>query len=325
MPKTMSSRSSPTWLLLLASWLLAAPMPAIGVGFESESTQRSWNEALAVEREGFESLAAHTARAGERFLEAARRYEAIAQTEPEHPAPYWRASRCLWFAGELLPVEEREERLRHFGAALSLTTRCLDAEPDSAECMFWKFSAMGRVSTERGLLSGLRGAREMAQLLDRGIALEPTHREGSYNSTLGNLHYGSAIFYRVLPDWVWLGWLLGVRGDKDRALDHAEMALALHPERLDYRVEVASQLLCLGASENQQTRLDEGVLMFGGMLEDLRRVAARSARDERQMRAVAIMLETPAKSCGYTGADWVEIDAARAAAVGSGVGGEERE
>ena len=45
-----------------------------------------------------------------------------------------------------------------------------------------------------------------------------------------------------------MGWVLGVRGDKERALAHARTALALHPTRVDYRIEVGSQLLCLGSS-----------------------------------------------------------------------------
>ena len=45
-----------------------------------------------------------------------------------------------------------------------------------------------------------------------------------------------------------------VRGGLVQALDHARTALALHPARLDYRVEVASQLLCLGSEEKEPER-----------------------------------------------------------------------
>jgi hypothetical protein len=154
----------------------------------------------------------------------------------------------------------------------------------------------------------------MAELLERGIALKPVHRDGPDNSTMGNLHYGSAIFYRVLPDWLWLRWLIGIRGDKERALDHARIALALHPMRLDYRVELGSQLVCLGASKSQRDRLGEGLRLLRRLVEE----AGEGLRDARQIRAAEIMLETPEKSCGYTGDSWVEIDAADVAAVSAG-------
>ncbi len=239
-------------------------------------------------------------------------YEELAASRPDDPTAFWRAARCRWFVGEILPVEKKRERLATYTAARELAGRGIEADPECAECMLWKFIAMGRVATTRSLVTGMRSASEMAALLERGLALEPTHRDGANNSTLGNLHYSSAIFYRVLPDWAWLGWMIGVRGDKERALAHARTALELHPGRLDYRVEVASQLLCLGTDGDQRARLEEGVRM----LEELLEQRGSSLRDDRQYSAAEIMLESPPKSCGYTGVDWVEIDAhsARAAA-----------
>lgn len=294
-----------SWLAWL--WPLAAHADAPPIELPD------WAAAEALEQEAFQRLEDDPGAAGARYLEAASRFEELAPTLGQ-TAPglaYWRAARCRWFVGEILPVEERKQRLEQFNAAEDLARRGIEADPECAECMLWKFIAMGRVATNRGLVYGMRGASEMADLLERAIALEPTHRDGEDNSTLGNLHYGSAIFYRVLPDWLWLRWVLGVRGDKERALDHARIALSLHPQRLDYQVEVASQLLCVGTSEDESESLDEGLRI----LEALRGEPARSLREERQVAAAEIMLEEPAKSCGYTGDAWVEIDERAAAAV----------
>jgi hypothetical protein len=104
-----------------------------------------------------------------------------------------------------------------------------------------------------------------------------------------------------------------VRGDKERALDHARTALELHPTRLDFRVEVGSQLLCIGSRKKEPERLDEGRHLLKALLG----AETGSIRDERQIAAAYIMLESPSKSCGYTGDSWVEIDARQAAAVSS--------
>jgi hypothetical protein len=150
----------------------------------------------------------------------------------------------------------------------------------------------------------------MAELLDRGIALEPTYRDSDDNSTLGNLHYSSAIFYRLVPDWLWLKWVMGVRGDKQRALEHSRLALALHPRRLDYLIEVGTQLLCIGSVEDDEARLAEG-------LELMKTAVARRAEsldDAREIQFARIMIQQPGQACGYSGDKIMDVDEARAKA-----------
>lgn len=297
---------------LLGSRPASAASPlASGRASTPAEDQAPFREAIALERQAFALLETDPLAARARYLEAAARFAGVAESSEGDGMPFWRAARCRWFAGEVLPLEDKRERLAAFEAARDLAARGIAADPVCAECMLWKFIAMGRIATNRGLVAGMRSAAEMAGLLERGIALNPTRRDGDDNSTLGNLHYGSAIFYRVLPDWTWLGWLLGVRGDKERALQHARTALALHPARVDYQVELASQLLCLGTSRDRPERLEEGV----AILQQLLAREVRSLRDERQLAAAEIMLAAPEKSCGYTGDAWVEIDARDAAAL----------
>ncbi len=301
--------------------MLAAGLCAVRSGAESALPASSipdaprarpaWIAALAAERAAFLVAESDPAAARDDYRRAIRAFERVARLSDVGGDAYWRSARCHWFLGELTPPEDEDERLAHYEDAEREAARGLARDPDCAGCMLWKFTAMGRLVMKRGLLWGLRGAPEMAALLERGIALHPTHRDTENNSTLGNLHYGSAIFYRVLPDWGWLGWLLGVRGDKERALAHARQALALHPGRVDYRVELGSQLVCLGTSRSQPARLDEG----RGLLEQTVALETSSDRDARQQTAARIMLEHPEKACGFMGDDWVEIDEWEAAAV----------
>ncbi len=155
----------------------------------------------------------------------------------------------------------------------------------------------------------------MASLLDRAIALEPTYADHESNSTLGNLHYTSAIFYRVFPDWFWVGWVVGVKGDKDRALAHSLTALSLHPSRLDYLVEVGCQFVCLGSARQDPARLQLGMEVLRAAVMN----PPKTQDEERELLAAQVILQEPAKSCGYTGDAWIEIDraAARRAAVGA--------
>jgi tetratricopeptide (TPR) repeat protein len=215
---------------------------------------RAWTDAILAEREANDLSDEDPERAEVRFRDAIRSFESVAAVTGDDGTPYWRSARAHWLLGEMYPVEDKERRLQEFTASVEMATRGIEVDPRCGECMLWKFTSLGRVSTTKGLLSGLWDASEMAELLKEGIALAPTHQDHANNSTLGNLHYGSAVFYRVLPDWRWLGWLIGVRGDKERGLEHARQALALHPARLDYQLEVGSQLLCLGAPSKNASR-----------------------------------------------------------------------
>lgn len=238
------------------------------------------------------------------YLRAGRLFESVVRERPALAQAWWRSARMFWMAGDTLPLDAVEPRVELFGRAEQLAGRGIEVDPACAECMLWKFSAMGRVRTTRNPWGGLRQLPEMAELLDRGIALEPTYADDEQNSTLGNLHYSSAIFYRILPDWFWIGWLLGVKGDKERALGHMHEALALHPSRLDYQIELGCQLLCLGTARDDRARLEGGLAV-------MREAVLREPENQDQARKIAaarVMLRRPEKSCGYSGDTWVEVD-----------------
>jgi tetratricopeptide (TPR) repeat protein len=264
----------------------------------------TWAEAESLERRARGLELERADQAVEAYLAAARLFETVLRERPDLVPACWRGARMFWMAGDTLPLDARQRRLEYFGRAEALARRGLDLDADCAECMLWLFSSMGRLRTTRGVWTGLRQLPEMAALLERGIALQPGSADDADNSTLGNLHYSSAIFYRILPDWFWLGWLLGVKGDKEKALGHIRAALALHPARLDYQVELGAQLLCLGTARDERARLASGAAA-------LREALAREPRNQdetRELAAARIMLRAPDKSCGYSGDTWVEID-----------------
>lgn len=291
---------------------LVATLGAPPVGADEIPDPR-WEEGGRLEQDGWTLEGDDPRQAVENHLEAARLFDEIVRERPELVRAYWRSARAFWGAGDALPLDATEERIGYFEQAELRANRGLEIDPDCAECMLWKFASMGRLRTTRGVWAGIRGVSEMADLLDRAIALNPTHADHEHNSILGNLHYTSAIFYRVLPDWFWIDWVIGVRGDKERALAHSLTALSLHPSRLDYLVEVGCQFVCLGSAQDEPARLELGreVLRAAVMNEP------RNPDEQRELLAAQIMLENPAKSCGYTGDTWIEFDreSARRAAV----------
>lgn len=300
-----AERAAPLALCLA----LAAGAAAADVGDRLRETGRAdlaaiWDAARSIEGRGRGIEREHPLQAAEEYQQAARGFERVAQARPEFAEAWWRGARAYWLAADTLPVEQKSRRLRGFERADDMASRGIESDPRCAECMLWKFGAMGRLRTTGSLWSSISQLDDMAALLDDAIALQPTSADDAENSTLGNLHYSSAIFYRVFPDWFWIGWFLGVRGDKDRALAHIQTALSIHPTRLDYRIELGSQLLCLGSTRSDDAKLREGKRV----LEEAILREPETQDDAREIAAAQIMLSKPAKACGYSGDTWVEID-----------------
>jgi tetratricopeptide (TPR) repeat protein len=247
----------------------------------------------------------------ERLLESVRLYQQIASALPEQAFIHWRISRNYWRHGESLPVDSKAERRNYFQLAEQAADRALAIDPDCAECMLWKVAAMGRLATTGNPLSAARKASKIARLLERGIELQPTHWDGELNSTLGNLYYSSAAFYRIVPDWFWLKWVVGVRGDKRKALEYIKKALELTEQRIDYQVELGAILLCIGAEERdpELIRRGEEVMAYASTLDPT------FSTDHRDIELAGVMVDDPAKACGFSRDGWVDRDSARSVGV----------
>lgn len=281
--------------------VLQAPPDELG----PEDIERYWQIATGIERRALTEEAGRSPIELSMELEhASSLFERAARAPEGRPEGYWRAARAIWLSGEVLPLESKDEKLERFRSADRLADVALERNPDCGECMLWKFIAMGRVATTAGMMDAMRALPEMAALLERGIELQPTHRDSDDNSTVGNLHYSSAIFYRIVPDWIVLKWMTGVRGDKQRALAESRKALALHPNRLDYRIEVGTQLLCLGTSKKKPDLLAEGQRV----LHEAIALTPATEDERREIYFAHRLLEEPKKACGYTGDQFVDVE-----------------
>ena len=281
-----------------------------------EDLERYWSEAVEIELRAMsaDDEGDDLSALAEELLRAAYYFERNAESPSGDPNGHWRAARATWLSGELLPLDDEDKKVKmaRFVQAEALADRAVAANPRCGECVLWKFIAMGRVRTAEGAMGAARAVPEMAKLLDRALELKPTHNDGPNNSSMGNVHYSIAIFYRILPDWWFVKWVLGVRGDKERALRHARMALDLHPNRLDYRIELGTQLLCIGSDKKDRKRLAEGQRV-------MREAIAWAPETEDQRREIYFakqLLAEPKKACGYTGDQIVEIDEKEAKKAG---------
>lgn len=270
-----------------------------------ESLHDLWFEGLTFERH-------------DDLVASAQVYERIVAQVPEESYTYWRIARNYWRTGEALDLELEDERMSYFERAERWAARGIAVDPECAPCMLWKFVAMGRKATTLGLWSAAKSAKEMSQLVERGIDLQPTHRDEPGNSTLGNLYYSGAVFYRVVPDSWWVKLLIGVRGDLDRSLEYIREAVALSKGRVDYRVELGATLLCYGTRKNKKKLLQEGI----EVLEEARELRPYLSTDHLDLEHAGLLIESPDRACGYSRDGFIDMDEAIAKArVSSREGG----
>ena len=255
------------------------------------SLRALWRQGLDLERRGH-------------LLESARIYEAIAVLVPEESYTYWRTARNYWRAGENHPLDAKEERGHYFDLSESWAGQGLEVDRRCAECMLWKFVSMGRQATTRGLLTAVGDVREMDELIRRGIELAPSHRDNAGNITMGNLYYAGSVFYRVIPEWWWLKWVIGVRGDKQKSLAYSRSAVALSELRVDYRVELGATLLCIGTEEDAPELVTEGL----AVLEAARRLDDFLSTDALDKKHALALMRSPERACGYSRDGFIDVE-----------------
>jgi hypothetical protein len=269
-------------------------------GMGDPGVRALWNEALRLESEN-------------QLLGSARVFERISRRLPADATAYWRVARNYWRYGD--DQRARSARVKYFTLAEKWAGAALAIDPRCGPCYLHKFLAMASLATTQGIFTAIRHAGAMQRLLDRGIELQPTQADNEWNSTLGNLYAAASHFYRVTPESFWLELVVGVRGDRERALDYARRAHALAAERIDYTVALGAALLCLGREKNEPQLIGEGIAT-------LRRVPAlphlRADEDPRYECQAAALIAHPETACSYTPDGPVDVDGALAKGDGRG-------
>jgi len=260
-------------------------------GANDPETAKRWVQGLALERDT-------------KLLESNAVYEEIAEDHPDDAHTYWRIARNYWRHGELLPLDEKDERLKYFKLGRDWADRSLKLDPDCGPCHLFKYASMGRIATTQGIFTAARYASEMRDLLERGIELRPTYSDTPWNTTLGNLYFAGGQFYRITPDWFWLSWVIGVRGDKEKSVEYMRKANEITPYRIDYHKELGASLLCLGTEEDEPELIEEGIAVLK-RIPDLRNLRTTDAMDrEHALELIA----SPDRACGYSRDGWIEVD-----------------
>ena len=262
-------------------------------GMEDAAIAEEWREANRLEAAG-DLPAAETRLVG------------LTQRLPASADPQWRIARNLYRQSKALGDRDKERQLATLERAIEASERGLERDPDCAQCMLWQYAALGRKPQLQGLLSGAGNAKTLAALLQRGIEVSQEGSAPRPRATLAHFYYARASFLRMVPDWFWLKWVFGVRGDKQQALADARRAVELDGERGDFELELAANLLCLGHRDRDEAQLAEA----DEILQRVRAQLTSQPDDNRDRELAAMLLGNPQAACGYSRDGFVDVDEA---------------
>jgi tetratricopeptide (TPR) repeat protein len=231
----------------------------------------------------------------------------IIRMYPDRADPYWRKARNNFDILETMPREERPDRdtlIERYREIESLGKRCAELEPQNGSCFLYEAIGMGRRGTTQGILNSLGEIDEFEELLLRAVDLKPAYRanRGKSNS-MGDAYNALGQFYRVVPDWRFLQWLFGAKGDLNRSVEFQRKAVELEPERIEYVKELGVSLICRGNKTGNHEDISEGE-KYLQMVEDLPVIKPSDVIDKKQVKE---LLASPGLACGYSRDEQQEV------------------
>lgn len=141
------------------------------------------------------------------------------------------------------PASEREKR---FEALAARAHQIVEAQPQRAEPLVWEGIIVSSWAGEKGGLGALGLVKRAKAIYESAIQLDAKVLDGSAYNSLGVLYY-------KVP-----GWPLGF-GDKKRAKELLEQALALNPRGIDPNFFYGEYLLETGHAAEAVTYLERAL------------------------------------------------------------------
>ncbi|MGE4050386.1 MAG: tetratricopeptide repeat protein [Piscinibacter sp.] len=141
------------------------------------------------------------------------------------------------------PASEREKR---FEALAARAHQIVEAQPQRAEPLVWEGIIVSSWAGEKGGLGALGLVKRAKAIYESAIQIDGKALDGSAYNSLGVLYY-------KVP-----GWPVGF-GDKKRARELLEQALALNPKGIDPNFFYGEYLLETGQAADAVTYLERAL------------------------------------------------------------------
>lgn len=193
-----------------------------------------------------------------RYHDALLLLEELARERPDDVEVRWRLGKACIDLGEAIG-DEKQQRV-HFARAVTELREAVRLDPQSRDAVFNLAIAVGRDGLARGAKAKVRASREVKELAERTIEIDPGF-DGAYH-LLGRWHReikSLGFFTRTLVKVVYGGF---PDASYEQALRYFEQAQSLHP-RMAHLLEIGICHEALGDREKARAAYRQVISMEG--------------------------------------------------------------
>ena len=272
-----------TMLNIMLLWLCASVFAGPGPGLVIETSAHYDLEVMYAENKHDEGL----------VLAKQRQKE-----NPEDLDLYWHISRFLFEVGERSERGDTSvDKDALYQEMLDWAEKGLEKAPEHPHLWFAKGVAMGRQSTNKGILGMLWMLRDVEEAFLKVAESGYTYKSLGTGEHLPCHAYNTlGIYYRLVPDSWFVQWLAKTRGDLDKALDWMKKANTCSPGRIGIIKELAVVHQCIGTTRKEQASLLAGE----ALLMQAQQMPATTDTEVTDLKHIAMLLKDPKIACGYS-------------------------
>lgn len=182
--------------------------------------------------------------------------------------------------------------------------KCLNRQKDHIICKLFLGAMIGKIASIDGVFSAIRKAKRVEQLwLD--VTLSPhNYRLTSKSTVQGGARYALGLFYRLVPDMTILEWLIGVKGDIEKAVQYQRDAIAADGPNVCNKMMLGVALLCASKGDKKDDRKQEGFQH----LREAQKIEVDTSVARVCFRDIPSLLADPSLACGYESSRQQDLD-----------------
>lgn len=177
---------------------------------------------------------------------------------PNNAKVLWLIAKNAYFRAEKMPEEATEEKAAILERGFGFAERCVEVAPNDINCLLHFGTLLGRVSTNRGIISSAANGDDVEDHWLRALQTKEHYRFPSANTSLGAVNYGLGIFYRLVPDSWLMSLLFGVRGDIGKAVKYLQAAMKTKSDDVELYAELVAASYCKAEREDDASALKLG-------------------------------------------------------------------
>jgi tetratricopeptide (TPR) repeat protein len=241
--------------------------------------------------------------------EGVKKTRARLKAHPEDAELYVLLARFLYEVGERHKRDAAFDKEALYLEMIELLDKARELRPGDPRIGWGLGVAKARLSTTRGVLASLRSAKEIETLWLTAARAGTKYRSlGGEEELPCDAYLTLGIFYRLVPDWFFIRWIAGTRGDIKKSLRWLEKADRCSPGKIRVLKELAVGQLCYADRRDDAVQAQKGQATLRRLL----KMKAPQETDRIDQAHARWLLNHPNEACSYSRDGQQDLDKAKA-------------